>query len=123
MARPSSPLFQTETKSNFVVGFSFTIFTQPPLFNSAWQLEHHGAQRWTTLRPGALIASASCCSAGEAAKRAVPEVITDIKRNKRRRLFMESARAKRRGRFADNPICGENRAAQDAQHRGTVSDR
>ena len=42
---------------------------QPPLFNSALQLEHHGAQRCTTVRPGALIASATlllgrCCFAG-----------------------------------------------------------
>src|SRR5450759_549235 len=68
MARPSSPPFQTETKQNFVVGFSFTIFNQPPLFNSAWQFEHHGAQRWTTLKSGDLIASRTFCSAGESAR-------------------------------------------------------
>src|SRR5205085_3788444 len=48
--------------------FALTVFSQPPLFNSDWQFPHHGAQRWTTLRPGALIASVSCCSAGDAAK-------------------------------------------------------
>jgi hypothetical protein len=47
---------------------SFTIFNQPPLFNSAWQFEHHGAQRWTTLKSGDLIASRTFCSAGESAR-------------------------------------------------------
>src|SRR5437016_9414895 len=57
IARPSSPLFQTETKMNCVVGFSFTVFSQPPPFSSAWQFEHQGAHRWTTVRLGDFIAS------------------------------------------------------------------
>src|SRR5215831_5378609 len=44
------------------------VFSQPPLFSSDWQFEHQGAQRWTTLIWGDLIASANCCSAGEAAR-------------------------------------------------------
>ena len=51
---------------NFVFGFSFVIFNQPPFFSSAWQLEHHGAHKWTTVRSGALIASRTCCSADSA---------------------------------------------------------
>src|SRR5207244_3592769 len=49
-------------------GFSLAILSQPPLFNSAWQLEHHGAQRCTTLRSGDLIASRIFCSAGDSAR-------------------------------------------------------
>src|SRR6266513_854666 len=41
---------------------------QPPAFTSAWQLEHQGAQRCTTLRSGDLIASRIFCSAGDAAR-------------------------------------------------------
>src|SRR5437764_5732576 len=68
MARPSLPLFQTETKMNFVFGFSFAIFNQPPLFSSAWQLEHHGAHKCTTVESGALIASRTCRSAADSAR-------------------------------------------------------
>src|SRR5436190_19241418 len=44
------------------------IFSQPPLFNSAWQFEHHGAQRWTTVRSGDFIAAKTLCSAGDSAR-------------------------------------------------------
>jgi hypothetical protein len=43
----------------------FTVLSQPPFLYSAWQLEHHGAQRWTTLRSGDLMASRTFCSAGD----------------------------------------------------------
>src|SRR6476469_3516864 len=68
MDRPSLPLFQTDTKMNFVFGFSFTIFDQPPFFSSAWQLEHHGAHKCTTVMSGALTASRTCCSAADSAR-------------------------------------------------------
>src|SRR5438045_9164909 len=68
IGRPSLPLFQTETKMNFVFGFSFAIFNQPPVFSSAWQLEHHGAHKCTTVRSGALIASRTCRSAADSAR-------------------------------------------------------
>ena len=63
IARPSRAV-QMETNKNFTFGFSLTILVQPPLFSSALQLEHHGAQRCTTVRSGDLIASATCCSVG-----------------------------------------------------------
>src|SRR5439155_10118190 len=84
MARPFSPLFQTETKMNFVVGFSPTVFSQPPLFNSAWQFEHHGAHKCTTVRSGDLIASRTFCSAGGGSARSDVTAISAIKINKRR---------------------------------------
>ena len=71
---------------------------QPPPFNSAWQFEHHGAQRCTTLRYCDLIASAILCSAGEGSalssevvvKRAVkidnPEIIRGREYGRRRKL-------------------------------------
>ena len=44
------------------------IFDQPPLFNSAWQFEHQGAQRCTTVKSGDLIASTTLCSVCDAAR-------------------------------------------------------
>src|SRR5882724_3502530 len=44
------------------------ILVQPPVFSSAWQFEHHGAQRWTTVRCGDLMASRTLCSVGDSAR-------------------------------------------------------
>ena len=44
------------------------IFAQPPLLSSAWQFEHHGAQRCTTVSSGVLIAPRTSCSAGDSAR-------------------------------------------------------
>src|SRR3954463_15202912 len=88
-------------------GFAFTVFCHPPLLSSAWQLEHQGAQRWTTLRPGALIASESCCSAGEAAKSEVARARMRIKAS----FFISRSE----GHAWRTPsICGDFRGAQDA---------
>src|SRR6266498_3995803 len=67
IARPSWPSFQTETNQKFTFGFSLMIFAQPPLLSSAWQFEHQGAQRCTTVRSGDLIAPRTFCSAGDSA--------------------------------------------------------
>src|ERR1700758_5033631 len=67
IARPSCPSFQTERKQNFTFGFSLTILVQPPLVSSAWQFEHHGAQRCTTVSSGVLIAERTFCSARDSA--------------------------------------------------------
>src|SRR6266568_315304 len=69
IARPSWPSSQTETKQNFTFGFSLMILTQPPLLSSAWQFEHHGAQKCTTVRSGVLIAPRTFCSAGDGSTR------------------------------------------------------
>src|ERR1700746_2761331 len=68
IARPSCPSFQTATKQNFTLGFSLIIFAQPPLLSSAWQFEHHGAQRCTTVSSGVLIAARTFCSVGDSAR-------------------------------------------------------
>src|SRR5439155_2420195 len=68
IARPSWPSFQIETKQNFTFGFSLIIVVHPPLLSSAWQFEHHGAQRWTTVRSGDLMASSTLCSVGDSAR-------------------------------------------------------
>src|SRR5882724_3265107 len=44
------------------------ILVQPPVLSSAWQFEHHGAQRWTTVRSGDLMASRTLCSVGDSAR-------------------------------------------------------
>src|SRR5213592_5307255 len=68
MARPSPPSFQMETKQNLTCGLSLIVLSQPPVLSSAWQFEHHGAQRWTTVRSGDLMASRTLCSVGDSAR-------------------------------------------------------
>src|SRR5437762_11025933 len=97
MGRPSLPLFQTETKMNFVFGFSFTIFNQPPLFSSAWQLEHQGAHKCTTVRSGDLIASRTCCSAEGSARRELVAINVARMEKPRIRIFTEAYRRNAHG--------------------------
>ena len=65
--KPAVPPFQIETKTNFVSGLCLIVFAQPPLFNSAWQFEHHGAERWTTVTSGSFTNSPVRISTDEAA--------------------------------------------------------
>src|SRR4029453_16945310 len=97
MARPSLPLFQTETKMNFVFGFSFAIFNQPPLFSSALQLEHHGAHKCTTVRSGDLIASRTCCSGEGSARRELIAISVARMEELRIRIFSETYRRNAHG--------------------------
>src|SRR5438132_10404410 len=92
MERPSLPLFQTDTKMNFVFGFSFTVFNQPPFFSSAWQFEHHGAHKCTTVRSGALIASRTCCSAADSARIELAAINVTRMEKPKIRIFSEPYR-------------------------------
>src|SRR5438105_15698133 len=44
------------------------ILVHPPLLSSAWQFEHQGAHKCTTVRSGVLIAPMTFCSAGDSAR-------------------------------------------------------
>src|SRR5713101_6408167 len=111
MARPSSPPFQTETKYKCTRELSFTILSQSPPFNSAWQFEHQGAHRCTTLNSCDLVASNTFCSAAEGSARsdiAVSRMNTDARRKidmwfkygEKRSALKSDALRSRRNKFA-----------------------